>query len=300
VNEDETVLGEAYMTRFGIISGVNLTLGKFRQQFGVVNRWHKHGLDQVDFPLALRQIFGEGGLNQTGGSVDWTPTDILGCSHELTAQITDGDNDRVFGENAENNPCSLIHYKVFRDLTLSTYAELGFSGLYGKNSEWLVDGETVDKKLDTWVFGMDLSVVWEPASKMRYRNLVWRSELYDLEKDIMASDGSGEDSISAWGLYSYLESKISRTVILGIRGDYFVPDTKSYADGESVQLSPLAVTASGADRWQVGPYVTWNQSPFVHFRAEYNHQDGSGTGPEENIFWLQCIFAAGPHKHERY
>jgi len=300
VNEDETVLGEAYMTRFGILSGVNLTLGKFRQQFGVVNRWHKHGLDQVDFPLALRQIFGEGGLNQTGGSIDWTPADFLGFSHDLTAQITDGDNDRVFGENAENNPCSLIHYKVFRDLTLSTYAELGFSGLYGKNGEWLVDGETVDKKLDTWVFGMDLSVVWEPASKMRYRNLVWRSELYDLEKDIMASDGSGEDSISAWGLYSYLESKISRTVILGIRGDYFVPDTKSYADGESVQLSPLAVTASGADRWQVGPYVTWNQSPFVHFRAEYNHQDGSGTGPEENTFWLQCIFAAGPHKHERY
>jgi len=50
----------------------------------------------------------------------------------------------------------------------------------------------------------------------------------------------------------------------------------------------------------VGPYITWYQSPFVHFRAEYNYQDGDGTGPEENVVWLQCIFAAGPHKHERY
>ena len=28
--------------------------------------------------------------------------------------------------------------------------------------------------------------------------------------------------------------------------------------------------------------------------------DDTGTGPEEDVLWLQCIFAAGPHKHERY
>jgi len=70
VNEEEAKLGEAYMTRFGILEDVNLTVGKFRQQFGVVNRWHKHGLDQVDFPLPLRMIFGDGGLclgPQSGG-----------------------------------------------------------------------------------------------------------------------------------------------------------------------------------------------------------------------------------------
>jgi len=57
-NEDEAELEEVYLTRFGLLPQVNLTLGKFRQQFGVVNRWHKHALDQVDFPLALREIFG--------------------------------------------------------------------------------------------------------------------------------------------------------------------------------------------------------------------------------------------------
>ena len=76
----------------------------------------------------------------------------------------------------------------------------------------------------------------------------------------------------------------------------FQPDVKGYA----ATLSPLAVTNDGAHLWQIGPYITWYQSPFVHFRLEYNHQDGEHMGPAEKKIILQCIFAAGPHKHERY
>jgi len=300
LNEDETELGEAYMTRFGLLPHVNLTLGKFRQQFGVVNRWHKHGLDQVDFPLALRQIFGPGGLNQTGGSLDWTLPELAGLQHELFMQVTDGENGRVFAENSDNCPSGLAHYKVFRDLTASTYAEIGVSGLYGRNDEWAVGEASVERSLDAWVFGADLTVLWEPTERMRYRNATWRTEAYALKKDIMAPDGSGEDSLNAWGIYSYLESKVTRTIVLGVRCDYFEPDVKDYAASEGAGLNPIAVTESGACRWQVCPYVTWHQSPFVHFRAEYDHAGGDGTGPEEDVFWLQCIFAAGPHKHERY
>lgn len=299
-HEDGTELGEAYMTRFGLLPHVNLTLGKFRQQFGVVNRWHKHGLDQVDFPLALRQIFGEDGLNQVGMSLGAVLPQLAGCSQELVFEVTDGQNARVFGENADNNPSVLGRYKLFRDLTASTYTEIGFCGLYGRNNEWTVGEDTVEEELDTWVFGVDMTVMREPTERMRYRNMTWRSEAYALNKDILAPDGSGEDTISAWGLYSYLESKVSRTVVLGVRGDYFEPDAKPYAASDPVDLAPLAVTEEGAYQWQVGPYITWHQSPFVHFRAEYNHQDGDDTGPAEDVVWLQCIFAAGPHKHERY
>jgi hypothetical protein len=280
--------------------GLNLTLGKFRQQFGVVNRWHKHGLDQVDFPLALRQVFGEGGLNQVGVSLEWTMPDVAGLSQKGILEVTDADNGRIFGENTDKHPSILGRYSLYRDLSASTYAELGVTGLWGQNNEWMVSDSIIDQELDVWVGGADLTILWEPTGRMRYRNLTWRTEGYAVSKDILAPDGSGEDAIRAWGAYSYLESKVSRTVILGVRGDYFVPDEKEYAEGESWTLAPLAVAAEDPCRWQVGPYVTWHQSPFVHFRAEYNHQDGDGTGPEEDIFWLQCIFAAGPHKHERY
>jgi hypothetical protein len=300
VGEDETRIGEAYMTRFGLLPQVNLTLGKFRQQFGVVNRWHKHGLDQVDFPLALRRIFGPAGLNQTGGSVEWTMSELAGNSQELVVQITDGENAQVFNENADNTPSGLFHYKLFRDLSPSTYAELGFTGLYGRNNEWTLGESTIDAPLDVWVWGLDFTVLWEPINRMRYRSVTWRTEAYALNKEILAPDGSGEDTVDAWGLYSSIEAKISRTFSLGVRGDYFVPDSKDYAASAPASMAATVASEDGANRWQIGPYLTWYQSPFVHFRVEYDYQDGNGTGPAEKVVWLQCIFAAGPHKHERY
>jgi len=303
VTENEAKLGEGYVTLYDIGPELNLTLGKFRQQFGVVNRWHKHGLDQVDFPLPLRNIFGNGGLNQSGLSLDWLMPPAGDASQQLTFQVTDGSNSRLFGGNTSNRPSLLAHYKNYRDLSKDTYLEYGLTGLVGWNDQWEVDSSTTtqDSREMTTVLGADLTVLWEPTEKMRYRNVEWRSEAYWLNKDILAPDGSGEDTINAWGLYSYLQTKISRTIDIGIRGDYFVPDTKSYANYSGCTLlSPLAVTGDNPYLWQVGPYITWWQSPFVKFRLEYNHSNGRGIDNPEDIVWFQMIFSAGPHKHERY
>lgn len=301
VTENETKLGEGYFTMYDISDDLNLTIGKFRQQFGVVNRWHKHGLDQVDFPLALRQIFGNGGLNQSGVSLDWLMPPVGKTSQQLTFQVTDGSNSRLFGDNARNMPSLLAHYKNYRDLSKDTYMEWGLTGLLGWNDEWDISGGTKENSnQETFVLGADLSVLWEPTEKMRYRNVEWRSEAYWLNKELLAPDGSGADSINAWGLYSYLQSKISRTMDIGIRGDFFAPDTKDYAGIPGYSLSPLAVRGDNPHLWQVGPYITWQQSPFVKFRLEYNYADGKGIESPEHIVWLQAIFAAGPHKHERY
>ena len=181
--------------------------------------------------------------------------------------------------------------------------EWGLTGLVGWNDQWEVGSSTTtqDRREMTTVLGADMSMLWEPTEKMRYRNVEWRSEAYWLNKDIVAPDGSGEDTLNSWGLFSYLQSKISRTVDIGIRGDFFVPDTKSYANYSGcTSLSPLAVTGDDPYLWQVGPYITWRQSPFVKFRLEYDHADGRGIDNAEDIIWLQVIFSAGPHKHERY
>jgi len=302
VTEDDTKLGEGYVTLYNFSDDLNLTFGKFRQQFGVVNRWHKHGLDQVDFPLALRQIFGDGGLNQSGLSLDWMMPPIGEVSQQLTFQVTDGSNSRLFADNARNRPSFLAHYKNYRDMSKDTYLEWGLTGLLGWNDEWDISGGTKqNSSQETFVLGADLSVLWEPTEKMRYRNVEWRSEAYWLNKKLLAPDGSGGDSINSWGLYSYLQSKISRTIDIGIRGDFFVPDTKSYANiSDSLSLSPLAVTGDNPYLWQISPYVTWWQSPFVKFRAEYDYSNGKGIENPEHVIWLQAIFSAGPHKHDRY
>ncbi|MBN1765100.1 MAG: hypothetical protein JW860_07575 [Sedimentisphaerales bacterium] len=302
VTEDETTLGEGYVTLYNLGEDLNVTIGKFRQQFGVVNRWHKHGLDQVDFPQALRRIFGDGGLNQTGISVDWLMPPAGEDSRELTFQVTDGSNDRLFGGNNRNRPSLLLHYKNYRDLSKDTYMEWGLTGLVGWNDEWDIDGgiEQNSSKTTT-VLGADLTVLWEPTEKMRYRNIEWRSEAYWLIKKLLASDESGSDTVNAWGLYSYLQMKLSRTIEAGIRGDFYQPDTKDYANISSdLSLSPLAVESDSPYLWQVSPYLTWWQSPFVKFRAEYDYSNSRGIENPEHIIWLQAIFSAGPHKHERY
>ncbi len=309
VNEDEAKLGEAYFTRFGLLDDVNLTLGKFRQQFGVVNRWHKHGLDQVDFPLPLRKLFGESRLNQIGLSLDWNMPPWGNASQELTLQVTNGENIRLFGSNSWNTPCLLLHYKHFQDLSKNTYLELGTTTLLGWNDQWQVYDENRGRqirwrekhdKLPTWVWGGDWTLRWEPTDRMRYRNLEWRSEIYYLRRYIRDPFTVEKDSLDAWGAYSYVQTKLSRKWDTGIRLDYFEPDHKWYAGIPGLSLRPLAWPQDHAHRWLIGPYVTWHQSPFVRFRLEYNHEDGRRMEESVDRIMIQAIFAAGPHKHERY
>jgi len=304
VTTSSATIGEAYLTRYGILKDVNFTMGKFRQQFGVVNRWHKHALDQVDFPYALRQIFGDGGLNQTGISFDWAMPPVFESSQELILQVTNGENSRVFSGNTASVPSVLAHYKNYRDLSKDTYLECGLTGLLGWNRDWDVssEGTTVARKdyQHAACFGADLTVLWEPTEQMRYRNFEWRNELYWLNKGILAPDDSGSDTLNSWGVYSYLQAKVSRTLDIGIRGDFYMPDDKEYANVSGFSLAPLAYVEKDAYQWQISPYITLWQSPFVKFRLEYNHLDGKNFAEPEDKIMLQAVFAVGPHKHERY
>ena len=304
ISDEGVDVEEVYFTRFSMFENANLDVGRFRQQFGVVNRWHEDALDQVQYPLALQRIFGDEGLNQTGASIEWTLPKWGQAYQGLTFQVTNTENDRLFDQDTLGNPSLLFHYKNYRDLSRDTYIEFGLSGLFGWNDEWSVlKGSTlVDEHdaLGTQVFGADVSLLWEPADRALYRNVEWRSEVYVLNRDILAPDDSGRDDLDAWGAYSYLQSKVTRNVDIGIRYDYYKPDSKGYAATTGASLMPLAYTAKDAYRWQICPYITWWQSEWVKFRSEYDYADGRGMDRPEHVVWFQAIFAAGPHKHERY
>jgi hypothetical protein len=298
-------LEEVYYTHFTLLEGATIDLGRFRQPFGIVNRWHEDALDQVQYPLALRRIFGDGGLRQTGVSVEWSFPEWAGAHHGLTLQVTNAENEQLFGGEALGTPSFFYRYKNFRDLSRDTYLEFGLSGLFGWNDQWRIRTSpatvaTVHDALGTRVFGADLSVLWEPADRALYRNIEWRSEAYLLNRDILAPDGSGRDTINAWGAYSYLQSKIAQNLIVGTRLDYYQPAARDYAALPGLSLAPLAYPADHPHRWQIGPYITWWQSEWVLFRTEYNYGWGSGMENPEHIVWFQTVFAVGPHKHERY
>jgi len=295
---------EMYFTRYNAFGDINLDLGKFRQQFGVINRWHGDALDQINYPLALQYILGDDGLYQTGLSVDLPLPEMDSATQILTVQVTNTENDHLFDGETTGDPSMLFRWKNFRDLDESSYFEFGLSGLFGWNDTWEVASgggtQQIDDALGTQVFGADFTYVWEPVQTAMYRNIEWRSELFFLNRDIYAPDGSGRDSIESWGAFSYVQTKVDRNVYLGVRGDYYNADSKAYADAFPDIINPFAYTASDAYVWQVSPYVRIWQSEYVRFHVEYNYTDGHTIQDPGHTVGLQAVFAAGPHKHERY
>jgi hypothetical protein len=292
---------EAYFTRFNVLENCNLTLGKFRQQFGVINRWHGDALDQVNYPMPITMILGDDGLSQTGAALDWTMPAWGEAAQELNIQVTGTENERLFEGDTLGNPSILFHYKNFRDLSKDSYFEFGLSSLFGWNDEWQVGPDIYNDSLCTQVFGADFTYVWEPIERSMYRNIEWRSEILVFNRDILAPDGSGRDSLYGWGAFSYIHSKVDVNLYLGIRGDYFAPDEKPYASMNGSPVSPFAYASDNPYRWQVAPYITWWQSEFVRFHLEYNYANGQGMSEEPaHAVYFQVVFAAGPHKHERY
>jgi hypothetical protein len=265
-------LEEAYATWVAVLPGLSISLGRFRQDLGTVNRWHEEALDQVDYPLALTTLFGEEGLNQIGISVDQRLPSLFADSQAITVQLTNPMNEQLFTGRMTGIPAALARLRNYWDLSESTYFELGLSGMWGTNN---ATGETWR---DTWVGGLDLNFAWAPAQQLRYRGLAWRSEIYLVEKELPRA------RLQAIGGYSYLDLRLSDSWVIGLRGDL---------------TQPFELDNKGRWDWGFSPYVTWSQSEWVKLRLQGTHLRHAG-GEDETVLMLQAVMAAGPHKHDKY
>ncbi len=276
-------LGEAYLTWTNFLPSISLTAGKFRQQFGVLNRWHKHSLDQFDFPLPIKTIFGEDGLNQVGLSFNWLLPSITADANNLIVEITNAQNDNLFSGETFSFPSTLLHFKNYWDISRDTYLELGFTGMYGKNKVIVRDMDnniTNENSFSSWAGGADLTIFWEPVNKALYKSLLWRSEIFYANKEI-----SNVDNIKTFGGYSYLEYKFAEQWQVGTRFDY---------------SQPFELDNGSKYTYQIIPYITWWQSHWVKMRLQFNYMDGNVLSESTGTLRLQMIWAVGPHKHDRY
>ncbi len=320
VNTQGVFLGEAYVTWVRIASGLQLTIGKFLQPFGVVSRWHIPSLDQYDQPLAITELLG-GGINQVGLSLEWLiPTPSDRTAHELILQVTTPNNGHLFTGEFFDVPTVLVRFRNYFDLTESTYLELGLTGMWGMNHQdahhaegapvpaYDEDGEPImlydenggelgqltvpGEEIhvgefwgQVWLAGVDLTISWSPLRRERYQHVTWRSEFYFVSRESRhVHDFEVHDfTIQAMGAYSYLDIGLNEAWAIGVRGDVTQP----------FEHDPHGV------RWGATAYMTWWQSPWVKLRLQYSHFQGAER-PMEDRLVLQFVFAAGPHKHERY
>ncbi len=263
------MLGEGYVTWMHIPGGLSLTVGKKRQQFGVLNRWHLHALDQTDLPWVLQESFGDHGLVGTGLSVDWLMPRLWADSNELTFEVTDGDNDVAFAGGDWRHPSFLARLKSFWDIGEDSYLEVGLDGMMGKADR---DGD-----LDHDFYALDLAYNWYPAGRELYREFTVRGMI--LRSLLDTEEGYRH---RAWGGYLYGQYKFSPHWIAGIRYDRVFDQREA-----------------GHDTWGFSPYLTFWQSEFVRLRGQgtYRHDNLFGI---DRRFELQLTFAAGPHKHDSY
>ncbi len=263
---EEVEIEEGYIVYPSLPGGLELTFGKFRQQFGVLNRQHLHALPQTEAPAVLTSVFGEEGLGQTGVSLRWLLPRPWASANEITLQLTDGSNDAFGGEDFERL-AALVHLKNYWEAGAATWFEWGLSGAAGETPE---GG-------DSRVWGTDLTYHWQPPERAKYRELTWRTEVLLSQRD--DPEGTRRD---AWGGYSYLEGLVARNLYLGVRYD-------DLADPLEPDLRRRGFV----------PYLSWWQSEFVRLRGEFQRLEDD-AGAEENRFVLQLTWAAGPHKHESY
>ena len=253
--------GYAYWT--GLPGHVRFDIGKFRQQFGELNRWHLHALPETEYPLALRTFLGDDGLAGTGISL-YRAFGGLG-THELAAQVTRSESDaELFG--GSGRPTYLVHLLNFWQLTRSTYAQLGGTALYGTDP---------DSSLRTSVGGVDFRLTWRPPAQALYREWTLRGELYALRREYSGAGGTH------LGYYVGTTYKLGQRWIAGLRYDYVErPD-------------------SGLITRQVIPSLTLWESEWVELRAQYTWSRIMGRAAT-NDFAFQAVWAIGPHKHETY
>ena len=260
---------EAYLTWLHLPHSLSLTVGKKRQQFGVLNRWHSHALDQADLPWVLTESFGDHGLVGTGVSLDWLIGSAWADVNELTVEVANGDNDAAFAGEEWDRPSYVARLKSYWDLSDAAYFELGLDAAHG--------AADADGDLSNDFVALDASYNWSPVGRTVYQEVTVRGMLLHARREV--APGATSDS---WGGYLYGQGKLSRRWIAGARVDWLED-----------QLD------SDHHRWGFTPYLTFWQSEFVRLRAQVSHLDDDVAGSDLQ-FLLQATFSAGPHKHESY
>ncbi len=264
-----TSVEEGYIKWLNLPGHLSLTAGRKRQQFGVLNRWHPHALDQVELPLVIQRAFGEEGLIGTGASVDWLMPRLWASANELTVELTNADNQVAFAGEDWRHPAVLARLKSYWDVTPDSYFELGLNGLHGPSDP--------AGKLGHDLFAADFTYSWTPAARATYRGVTMRGMLLRSRREL--PDGGRRN---AWGGYAYGQVRLGQRWFTGLRYDRV---QEGLGDGEDV--------------WGVSPYVTWWESEFVRLRAQANLRHERLSGWDRELL-LQITLAAGPHRHDNY
>ena len=256
--------------------------GRFFADFGRLSKFHDHDLPFVNRPVVLDR-FVDGESRADGVEVSY----LLPIEQYVT--LTAGMYNKIGAENDrvdDTVPRGLGQFTylgraaTFISLSDAHSLDVGLSYAYTPQVE-------MEQKAQRHLAGLDVTYRYVPLSQAGYRGLVWGTEvLLNSERRPIGGFSTDPTALSptdfkrnnAWGLYSYLEARLTRRFYPGFLFDYAqaldsgVGDTKAYS-----------------------PYLTLWPSEFHRLRLQYTYLDQPGA--YENQVFLQWTAILGSHVH---
>jgi len=282
---------EAALQTTSLPGNLTLTAGQFFGEFGRLAYIHDHELPFVNRPMVLDQYIG-GESKTAGAQASW----LVPIEHYVN--LTAG-----FGTQFGDNPDAVGSYRSFGAVNYfgraSTYFDLsdnwqlegGVSALFNPdsgnvNAELAPDGLTTLTETKRQLLGGDLRLSYVPLRDNQFNSLTWGNEVLYSDNHYLATPAGGGSSFAdtggAWGMYSYLTYKWSRSWSGGFLFEYVQNDQDS-----------------AGRTYGYSPYLTWAISHWNQLRLQYTHtQPNSATGNEPNdAVYLQWTWIIGAHSH---
>jgi TolA-binding protein len=276
---DGVVVDEAYMEWINLPLNANLKLGVYNAAFGFYNRYHDHALPQFDRPRVLVNLFGTGGLNGPGIASNFMLPPAIAHATTLDISMIYGQNSQSFMDAASGNGLIFSGQMLnYYDLSASSYLEVRLSGAGGKNYQ-------PDGTFRSYIGSAGIAYKWAPMGREKYRTLEWKTEF------IYSNQEFSQGNNRSFGFYSSLQNKLSARWWLSARAGY----------------SELPHDPSQHE-WDFTLAFDFWQSEFVLTRIQYQYNDRNiygrrgleGPFPSDHSFFIQVVWAMGPHKHEAY
>jgi hypothetical protein len=263
----------------------NLTVkgGRFFADFGRLSKFHDHDLPFVNRPQVLDTYVG--GESQADGTeisyltpLEQYTTLTLGAYNKIGA-----DNEQV--DNGVPRALSRFTYlarpATFFNLNDANSIDLGSTLAYTPRVDnFSTDATVAGNGRARYLAGLDVTYRYVPLSQAQYRGLIWGTEVLYNTEDWNVGDET--DPLfrreGAFGLYSYLEARLTRRYYPGFMFDY-----------------QQALDRQTGDLTSYSPYFTIWLSEFQRLRLQYTYLTEPAN--HESQFFLQWTAIVGSHVH---
>ena len=266
---EDVEMEEGYLTFLTLPSDFLVRLGKVRVPFGRANVDHRPESFTVDRPDVLVGYFGEEGLAEAGATVSRLIPNPWDRFMELELDVLAGSNDVSFGGGSASDLLYNLHYRSFFDLTPEQSLNVGASYATGMHPM------DQDRSGRTHLGGVDVTYVWKPLARGKYRSFSWQTEIMGGTREVEAGTND------SFGLYSFARYQLGRRWYAGGRFDYSQsPEVPGLSNRSGSVLVELFATE------------------FQRFRLQYKLSDRTSQPLAHQLFfqWFFLIGSHGAHK----